>query len=126
MKVQQILRLVDKTDNRLRQFAFYQRNKAHSLHRILERGVRHSLGVALALAFDASRSIFVPIIVHVAFNASSYVITPMMDKAPGAAVPLCIGGAALTALTLFLIIYSREKKTRDDDGASRNGDNTTI
>lgn len=85
------------------------------------------LGVALALAFDASRSIFVPIIVHVAFNASSYIITPMMDKAPGAAVPLCIGGAALTALTLFLIIYSREKKTRDDaDGESRNGDNTTI
>ena len=81
------------------------------------------LGVILALALDATRSIYVPMMIHISFNASSYLITLALDGATGAeTLIICIGGALLGASALSsLFVLGKTKKTPAPDG-TENGD----
>ena len=81
------------------------------------------LGVILALALDATRSIYVPMMIHISFNASSYLITLALDGATGAeTLIICIGGALLGASALAsLFVLGKTKKSPAPDG-TENGD----
>lgn len=86
------------------------------------------LGVILALSLDTTRSMYVPIIIHITFNASSYLISPFLDStSTTATLLLCIGGAIASAAAVwFIIAYSRlnSKKTTPNPAlcGTENGD----
>ena len=86
------------------------------------------LGVILALSLDTTRSMYVPIIIHITFNASSYLISPFLDSTSSTAtLLLCIGGAIASAAAVwFIIAYSRlnSKKTTPNPAlcGTENGD----
>ena len=81
------------------------------------------LGVILALALDATRSMYVPMMIHISFNASSYLITEALDRTNGGeTIILCIGGALLGASALAsLFVLGKTKKSPAPDG-TENGD----
>ena len=87
-----------------------------------------ALGIILALSLESSRSMYVPVIIHITFNASSYLITPALDRVGDLATVLfCIGGAVVSAAATMLIVCSgrrrsKKKKTNPVPCGTENGE----
>lgn len=83
------------------------------------------LGVVLALTFDYSDSLFIPIAIHVEFNASSYLVSYVLEKtASGTHLIICIVAAAISAISLFFAIrpYVKRKKAEAASSANKTGE----
>ncbi len=81
------------------------------------------LGVVLALALDATRSTYVPMMIHISFNASSYLVTRALENSGDTeALLFCIGGALLASAALAgVFALGKTKKSPAPDG-TENGD----
>ena len=72
------------------------------------------LGVFLAVAFEFSDSLFIPIIIHIEFNASSYIVSYVLEKTQtNIHIIICIISAVVSAAALFLTVlpYVKRKKS---------------
>ncbi len=68
------------------------------------------LGVLLAVSFEASGSIFVPILIHASFNGASYLVERVLkDPSDGTLAAVCAASGALAALSLFALIKVSKK-----------------
>ncbi len=72
------------------------------------------LGVVLALTFEAYGSLFVPILIHASFNASSYLVTALFrEPSDGTLAAVAAAAAALSAVSLALLFkIAKNKKNK--------------
>ena len=81
------------------------------------------LGVILALALEATHSIYVPMMIHISFNASSYFITCALDGTDaGETLVFCIGGVLIAAAALSGIFAFGKTKKSPAPCEAENGD----
>ncbi|MBQ7670513.1 MAG: CPBP family intramembrane metalloprotease [Clostridia bacterium] len=73
------------------------------------------LGVFLAIAFEFSDSLFIPVIIHVEFNASSYIVSYVLEKTGTEThILICIISAVASAAALFLTILPYVKRRKKE------------
>ncbi len=80
-----------------------------------------ALGVVLALSFEATGSVFVPILIHSAFNAASYLADALMGGGNANVIVIALVTAALCAAgaAAFYIIskkYKNNSQSHDGTG----------
>ncbi len=83
------------------------------------------LGVILALLFEKTGTIIIPILVHAAFNASSYLVSALLDSTdPSYYYLICAAGAAASAVTYYLTVlpYKRGKHNEQTNLPSQTGE----
>ena len=86
------------------------------------------LGAILAVCFEAHGSIFVPILIHASFNATSYFAeTVLTDRTPEAAIAAAITGA-VCALAIFAVIRTGRiyKKKHNSQSGIPDGNGAMI
>jgi len=80
------------------------------------------LGMLLSVSYEVSGSIVVPIIIHASFNASSYLVSYVLDQTGGRYyIVICAASLAVCAAAAFLAARSfinkkkEEKQSADSD-----------
>jgi len=71
------------------------------------------LGAFLAAAYEITGSLIVSILIHASFNASSYIVSAVLEKTPdGYFIPICAVALLLSAAAAYLVFlpYIRSKK----------------